>query len=156
MRIRSCIPAAVALSVTLALGSGLAAAQAPGAAPTAATASTATVDVRTACKADIEALCPGVERGEARRTCLEANKEKVSDSCKTARTAARDANQDRRDAFRAACADDIAKLCSGVERGQGKVAECVRANADKVTPACKTQISALPAGDKAGEPTVQK
>ena len=67
MRIRSCIPAAVALSVTLALGSGLASAQAPGAAPTAATASTATVDVRTACKADIEALCPGVERGE--RSC---------------------------------------------------------------------------------------
>ena len=44
-------------------------------------------DVRTACRTDMEKLCPGVER-EGRRACMDANKEKLSDGCKGALRAA--------------------------------------------------------------------
>lgn len=41
-------------------------------------------DVRTACRADVEALCPGAERGETRRACMETNRDKLSESCRSA------------------------------------------------------------------------
>ena len=120
-------------------------------AQSAAAPAAAVGDVRTACKADMDKLCPGAERGDARRTCIETNKDKFSDACKAARTAA----DSRREAFRAACAGDIAKLCASEGQGRGRAVECVRANADKVTPACKTQVSLLPASG-GGDTPVQK
>jgi hypothetical protein len=133
--------AVLAFSLALPVATAFAQSAAPAAAPA--------VDVRTACKADMDKLCAGVERGDARRACMDTNKDKFSDGCKAARTAA-DA---RREAFRAACAGDVAKLCATVEKGQGRAAvECVRANADNVTPACKTQLSQLPEGGPGAEP----
>jgi membrane fusion protein, multidrug efflux system len=44
-------------------------------------------DVRTACRVDAETLCPGAER-EARRACMESNKDKLSEGCKSALRAA--------------------------------------------------------------------
>ena len=132
----------LALPLTLLAGMAFAQSAAPVVAPAAPV-----VDVRAACKSDMDAFCPGVERGESRRACVDANKDKFSDSCKAARSANRDANQDRREAFRAACADDVAKLCATAPKGQGQVVECIRANADKVTSACKTKLSELPVRD---------
>ena len=137
MRIRS-IPL-LALGLALPLSFSVASAFAQSASPAAATAPVA--DVRAACKADMDKLCAGVERGEARRACIDTNKDKFSDGCKAARTAA----DSRREAFRAACAGDIAKLCASAENGRGRAMECIRANTDKLTPVCKTQVSQLPA-----------
>lgn len=135
-------------ALTLALSLSTATAFAQTAAPVAAPATSA-VDSRAVCKADMDKLCPGVERGEARRTCIDTNKDKFSAACTTARAA----DQERRQAFRAACADDAAKLCAAVDKSQGRATvECIRTHADKLTPACKTQLSQLPepvSGDKA-------
>ena len=114
------------------------------------------VDVRAVCKADMDKLCPNVERGDARRSCIETNKDKFSEACKTARSAARDVNQDRREAFRAACAGDIAKLCANVEKGQGRTVDCVRTNADKLTPTCKSELTNLSANAGQGAPDATK
>jgi membrane fusion protein, multidrug efflux system len=54
----------------------------------AAAASGGGSDVRTACRADVEAHCPTAERGDARRACMETNKEKLSAGCKAALLAA--------------------------------------------------------------------
>jgi Cysteine rich repeat len=129
-----------AFSLSLAVSGAFAQSAAP-----AATAAAPAVDVRAACKADMDQLCPNVERGDARRSCIEANRDKFSQACNTARSAARDANQDRRAAFRAACAGDIAKLCATTEKGQGRTVDCVRSNADKLTPVCKTELTNLSA-----------
>lgn len=41
--------------------------------------------VREACKADVEALCPGIQPGGGRiKACLRANKDKLSEGCKSA------------------------------------------------------------------------
>lgn len=130
-------PRAFLLLASLSLTLAVTAANAQSApAPT-----TAPADVRTVCKADMDKLCPGAERGDARRSCIETNKDKFSDACKTARAAA----ATQREAFRTACAGDIAKLCTDAGKGQGRAVDCVRANVEKVTPACKTQVSQLPA-----------
>jgi hypothetical protein len=51
--------------------------------------------VREACKADIATLCAGLEPGGGRiRECLKANREKLSDGCKAAIAAARQARKD--------------------------------------------------------------
>jgi hypothetical protein len=134
-------PAAPAASAT--------AVPAPAAAATTATAPA--IDVRAACKADMDKLCPNVERGDARRSCIETNKDKFSDSCEAARNAARDAGQDRREAFRAACAGDVAKLCADVEKGKGRVIDCMRGHADKLTPSCKTELTNLSGNSRGGD-----
>jgi hypothetical protein len=133
---------AIAFGLTVSISSAFAQSAAPAAAPI--------VDVRAVCKADMDKLCPNVERGDARRSCIETNKDKFSEACKTARSAARDVNQDRREAFRAACAGDIAKLCANVEKGQGRTVDCVRTNADKLTPVCKTGLTNLSANADRG------
>src|SRR5262249_31679883 len=40
--------------------------------------------IRAACGADIQRLCPGVERGRDIRACLQANAAQLSDACKAA------------------------------------------------------------------------
>jgi hypothetical protein len=52
--------------------------------------------VREACKADIATLCAGLEPGGGRiRECLRANKDKLSDGCKAAIAAARQARKEK-------------------------------------------------------------
>lgn len=38
------------------------------------------------------------------------------------------------------CADDAAKLCKDVQPGQGRVAKCLKAHKDELSPACKENI----------------
>jgi hypothetical protein len=46
-------------------------------------------NLREACKADVASLCQGVQPGGGRiKECLKANKDKLSDGCKTAIAAA--------------------------------------------------------------------
>ena len=53
--------------------------------------------VREACKADVATHCAGLEPGGGRiRECLKANREKLSDGCKAAIAAARQARKDAR------------------------------------------------------------
>jgi hypothetical protein len=51
--------------------------------------------VREACKADVASLCSGLQPGGGRiRECLKANREKLSDGCRAAIAAARQARRD--------------------------------------------------------------
>ena len=140
MRVPQCAALLLGLSLSLSMSGAFAQSPIPAATPAAVTPA---VDVRAVCKADMDKLCPGLER-DARRSCVEANTDKFSDSCKAARTAARDDNEKRREAVRSACATDISKLCATAEKGRGQRMECLRANTDKLTPDCKTQLSQLP------------
>jgi hypothetical protein len=39
------------------------------------------------------------------------------------------------------CADDAAKLCKGVQQGEGRVARCLKEHANELSPACKKNIA---------------
>jgi hypothetical protein len=40
-----------------------------------------------------------------------------------------------------ACKDDVAKLCQGVERGGGRIAQCLKAHSQQVSSGCKSAIA---------------
>jgi hypothetical protein len=48
----------------------------------------------------------------------------------------------QRDAMKA-CEPDVKALCANVERGGGRIAQCLRDNRDKVSVECKTQMQAM-------------
>lgn len=56
-------------------------------------------------------------------------------SCSTASAQPRDVIQ--------ACKADVQSLCATVERGEGRIAQCLKDNEDRVSSACKSQIQAL-------------
>jgi Cysteine rich repeat len=41
---------------------------------------------------------------------------------------------------RGACRDDAQKLCAGVERGDGKIRECLAGQIDKLSDACRKVV----------------
>ena len=53
---------------------------------------------------------------------------------------AQDADQPR--GGRGACREDVQKLCAGVERGGGKIRECLTSNMDKLSDGCKAMVEA--------------
>jgi hypothetical protein len=56
-------------------------------------------------------------------------------------------------AMKAACKEDIAKLCDGIKPGGGRIAACLKAHKDQVSDNCKAAVKAgheRRKGDKAG------
>jgi len=50
---------------------------------------------------------------------------------------------------RGACAADIKSHCAGVERGQGRIAACVKEHLKDLSQPCQVKVAALAAGSKA-------
>lgn len=115
-------------------------AQAPAAPAPAASAASDTGSAKNACRDDVQKFCAG-SKGDARRTCMETNKDKFSQACKTAWTTAR---KQRGEAFKAACGADVQKLCSGMPSGGGTVRACIKSNIDKLSEPCKAQMASAP------------
>lgn len=101
-----------------------------------ARAGTATVGTHP-CGDEIANFCPTVVRGDGRiRQCLKGHQAELSDGCKTQiqeHLAARTHT-------RRACKGDIATLCSGVERGGGRIMQCLRDHQTQLTTACAATL----------------
>lgn len=127
--------------------------------------------IRTACGADYRKVCSSVPPGGAAALqCLEQNKVRVSGPCAQAmasssgastataaiaRPAATTAAAPAAPALvlrplrpleelrivRAACGADARALCSGIEPGGGRIAQCLAANAGALTPGCKGMLA---------------
>lgn len=93
-----------------------------------------------ACRTDIATHCADAERGPARAQCLRDNAAKLSPDCQAALAERRAEAQ----SLRAACKADRDALCSTVERGGGRMLQCLRDNKDKVSPACGAALSTIP------------
>ena len=50
--------------------------------------------------------------------------------------------QNQRGAMREACKADFEKYCAGVERGGGRIMECLNKQHDQLSDACKTALDA--------------
>ena len=97
------------------------------------------------CAADVQKFCANVQPGGGRiLECLKSHEAELSPACKARGEqgkARRPERKEAREAVQAACKDDIAKLCSGVEQGGGKVMRCLHDNKDKVSATCKSTIA---------------
>jgi len=93
------------------------------------------------CKADIEAHCKGVTPGEGRvLSCLYAYGDKISTQCEYALYDAAAQLQRSVDGLAYAvseCRDDLKAYCSNIKPGEGRIAQCLEKNKDKVSARCK-------------------
>lgn len=119
-----------------------------------------------ACRADMRALCGGVEAGGGRKfQCLAQNRDKLSGGCRNAiqtvlakggvapAPAGPPANTAPQPEVTGAaptarpgikmqqiCRADIASICGGIEKGQGRIARCLNDNAAKISPPCQAAL----------------
>ncbi len=88
------------------------------------------------CAADVYRFCPGVRPGEGRiLECLGAyvGRRELSTNCEDAVVTALEKLQ----AFADGCADDAARLCSGVQPGNGRLLLCLRAQSERLSTRCR-------------------
>jgi Cysteine rich repeat len=67
-------------------------------------------------------------------------------------TAAMAAEQSPNVNRRAACKADVENLCSGVQRGGGRIAACLKQNETQVSQACKDAVASAHQQKKAPQP----
>lgn len=94
-----------------------------------------------ACKADIERLCPGVPHGGgAVLDCLKQKESELSPECREDMAEHRQRAQQRIDALKASCKDDLARFCADVEAGRGGLARCLREHEADLSTSCRDAL----------------
>lgn len=96
------------------------------------------------CTAEIENYCSQVTPGEARLlACFYAHEDKLSGQCQYSLYSASVQLEQAVNALTylaTQCRNDIMKLCATVEAGEGRILECLDAQADAVSERCTTAI----------------
>jgi hypothetical protein len=105
-------------------------------------------ELATACRADVERLCPGVSPGGRRLAhCLEEHAAQLSQPCKQA-IADRRGRGGRGPGgggpgpARGACRDDVARLCPDAMGDREKLRACAREHAAELSEGCKDALAA--------------
>jgi hypothetical protein len=101
--------------------------------------------VQEGCAAEIESYCSQVTPGEGRLlACFYAHEDKLSGQCQYAlynASAQLDAAVSALNYVATECQSDILALCANVQVGEGRILECLDANAEKVSDGCKTAVN---------------
>lgn len=94
-----------------------------------------------ACGADYQKFCAEVKPGEGRiGKCLQEHKDELSQSC---RAFFQDATRTIIREFIAACQTDVANNCKGVQPGEGRILNCLRAHQENISGQCGNVIKKL-------------
>jgi len=97
------------------------------------------------CTAEIETYCSQVTAGEGRMlACFYAHEDKLSGQCQYAlynAAAQLDQAVSALNYVAGECKNDIMSLCANVEMGEGRILDCLAAQEEAVSPACKTAVS---------------
>lgn len=101
--------------------------------------------VEKGCAAEIDKFCSQVSPGEGRLlACFYAHEDKLSGQCQYAlysASAQLDQAVSALNYVATECHDDLMAHCANVQVGEGRVIECLQANKDSLTPACKTAVN---------------
>jgi len=101
--------------------------------------------VETGCATEIESFCSQVSPGEGRMlACFYAHEDKLSGQCQYAlysASAQLDQAVSALNYVATQCEDDLMTYCANVQIGEGRVLECLKANADSVSPACTQAVN---------------
>ena len=89
------------------------------------------------CRDDATKLCPGVKPGGgAVAKCLKEHSNELSPACKkNIAKAKRKAKE-----VKEACKDDALRLCEGVKRGGGRIAQCLKQHEDELSAECREKM----------------
>jgi hypothetical protein len=90
-----------------------------------------------ACLADITRFCADTPAGGGEiQACLKSHEKELSPDCVNVLTEFKR----RSGALAATCRWDIARLCSDVSPGGGRIASCLQAKRDDLSPECKDRF----------------
>ena len=101
-----------------------------------------------ACQDDAESLCAGVKPGKgAIMRCLADHESQLTPDCAAHVKQAQQNVQkmkgkmkEAKQKFVEACRADIVKSCPGIEPGDGRIIQCLRAHQDAISPECKQEL----------------
>jgi hypothetical protein len=89
------------------------------------------------CADDAARLCKDVQPGQGNiARCLKQHSSELSPACQENIAKAKEQIRN----FREACKDDMQKLCAGVQRGGGRIIQCMKQHEAELSPACKAQM----------------
>lgn len=90
-----------------------------------------------ACAEELAQYCKGIKPGGGRLlVCL---KEHESDLSPTCRDKVAGLEKRLKEAERI-CAVDIEKFCKGVQRGEGRIAKCLKEHIKEISPECREEV----------------
>lgn len=91
------------------------------------------------CDAEVQRLCPEALTGEARRQCVEPRLKQLTPVC---RQIARQRIVRWKDAegYKLACRDDLQRLCSRVQPGDGRILQCLQNHAQELSEQCHQSL----------------
>jgi hypothetical protein len=102
-----------------------------------ATMKQAAKEVHGDCHADVERLCEGTPPGGGRlKACLQSHAAELSPPCQQAVGKL----QELKEQIHAGCKPDVARLCSGVAPGGGRIVACLQSHPAEISPACKVHL----------------
>jgi hypothetical protein len=97
------------------------------------------------CATEIENYCSQVSVGEGRMlACFYAHEDKLSGQCQYALYSAANTLEQAVNALKyvaTQCESDIKEYCAQVQMGEGRILECLRSNAESVSPACTQAVN---------------
>jgi hypothetical protein len=94
------------------------------------------------CEAEVQGLCPETLREEERRQCVERRVNDVASSCQQI-VRQRIVRWKEAEGYKLACFDDLKRLCSLVQPGDGRLLQCLQQHAQNVSDRC---FQSLPKG----------
>jgi len=90
------------------------------------------------CRADIQKFCGNVKPGGgAIIKCLKEHSSELSPECKEKGEQLKERIEKTKADMKAACGDDEAKLCKGIEPGRGAIMKCLHDNQGQLSQGCK-------------------
>ena len=102
--------------------------------------------IKESCQTELETYCKKVSPGEGRVfACLYAYEDKLSSRCEyTLYEVAKQLDEavTKLNTVATECAGDLTRYCSEVKKGEGRIANCLKKNQDKVVPACRQAMTA--------------
>jgi hypothetical protein len=89
------------------------------------------------CADDFAKYCKDVQPGGGRiARCLKQHEQELSPACKQHVAEVKKRGKE----FRAACEDDVFKLCWDVQPGGGRIVNCLKQHEQELTPDCKAKM----------------
>lgn len=102
---------------------------------------------RGACHADIQRFC--ADAMGRRGSCLREHWDELAPACRERMESRSAQRSQKRAGVRAACGEDLERLCPDLEPGKGSPGRCLRQHESELSPACR---EALPPRGGGGRP----
>ncbi|MBI3355430.1 MAG: hypothetical protein HY038_01405 [Nitrospirae bacterium] len=91
------------------------------------------------CEAEVQQFCPDSLTGEDRRRCVAQRMKRLPLPCQQI-VRQRMVRWKEAEGYKAACAEDVKRVCQGVEPGDGRILQCLQERAQDISEGCYQRL----------------